>query len=81
MVDRLLGSVLARAPKSVLLLGPRQTGKSTLVLDLRPDMVINLARESEFLTFAANSSELEERIRAKTPVSYTHLTLPTTERV
>jgi Predicted ATPase (AAA+ superfamily) len=67
MIDRLLGSVLARAPKSVLLLGPRQTGKSTLVLDLRPDMVINLARESEFLTFAANASELEERIRAKTP--------------
>lgn len=67
MIVRLLSTVLARAPKSVLLLGPRQTGKSTLVLDLNPDMVIDLAHESEFLTFAANASELEERIRAKAP--------------
>jgi predicted AAA+ superfamily ATPase len=67
MIDRLLGRVIARSPKSVLLLGPRQTGKSTLVLDLRPDMVINLARESEFLTFAANADELEERIRSEAP--------------
>ena len=67
MILRLLSSVLARAPKSVLLLGPRQTGKSTLVLDLKPDMVIDLAHESEFLTFAANASELAERIRAKAP--------------
>jgi hypothetical protein len=29
--------------------------------------LIDLARKSEFLTFAANASELEERIRAKTP--------------
>ena len=30
-------------------------------------MVSNLARESEFLTFAANADELEERIRSKAP--------------
>ncbi len=67
MIDRLLGRVLARSPKSVLLLGPRQTGKSTLVLDLRPEMVVNLARETELLAFAANAGELEERIRAQAP--------------
>jgi predicted AAA+ superfamily ATPase len=67
MIGRLLSGTLARSPKSVLLLGPRQTGKSTLLLDLRPDMVIDLARESEFLTFAANARELEERIRAQSP--------------
>jgi predicted AAA+ superfamily ATPase len=67
MIVRLLGSKLACVPKSVLLLGPRQTGKSTLLLDQHPDMVVNLAHQSEFLTFAANASELEERIRAQKP--------------
>ncbi|MBM3847723.1 MAG: hypothetical protein FJ405_15735 [Verrucomicrobia bacterium] len=38
-----LRSVLARR-KSVLLLGPRQTGKTTLLQQLQPDVVLNFLR-------------------------------------
>ena len=69
MVDRLLSRQLERSAKSVLLLGPRQTGKSTLLHSLRPDLTIDLARESELLTFAGNPDELENRIRAAQPRS------------
>jgi predicted AAA+ superfamily ATPase len=54
MVKRSLHRILADSPKSVLLLGPRQTGKSTLMLGLGPDLVVDLARETELLAFAAN---------------------------
>jgi predicted AAA+ superfamily ATPase len=65
MLDRLLGRRLKATSKSVLLLGPRQTGKSTLILELKPDLVINLADESEFLAFAANPGELSQRLSAR----------------
>ena len=66
MIDRLLAEKLATTSKSILLLGPRQTGKSTLVRSLAPDMEIDLAREAEFLRFSANPDELEERLAAST---------------
>lgn len=66
-MNRLLGEALKSSSKSILLLGPRQTGKSTLIESLAPDLTINLARESEFLAFSANPSELEERVLGATP--------------
>lgn len=36
----------------MLLLGPRQVGKSTLVRSLKPDLTINLARPFEFGNYA-----------------------------
>lgn len=62
MLDRIIQETIRAAKKSVLLIGPRQTGKTTLVHAVRPDLEINLAREAEFLTFSANPSELEQRI-------------------
>ena len=62
MVTRHLTRVLQRSKKSVLLLGPRQTGKSTLIHALQPDLTINLAHEPTYLQFARNPSELEERL-------------------
>lgn len=44
------------------MLGPRQTGKSTLVGSLGPDLTINLVHEPTYLEFAANPRELEQRI-------------------
>ena len=67
MIDRSLGRHLSRTTKSILLLGPRQTGKSTLLASLKPDLTINLARETEFLVFAGNPAELEDRARAVRP--------------
>ena len=64
MIARHLAALLRRSKKSVLLLGPRQTGKSTLVHALQPDLTINLAHEPTYLQFARNPSELEERFAA-----------------
>ncbi len=66
MLTRRLSSLLAEDDVSVLLLGPRQVGKSTLMAGLHPDLVLNLARESTFLEFAANPRALEERLLALT---------------
>ena len=64
MIARELGRVLASGKKSVLLLGPRQTGKSTLIKSLRPDIEIDLAHEPTYLDFLGNPRELEERLKA-----------------
>lgn len=67
LFKRLLAGPIARSSKSVLLLGPRQTGKSTLMHSLAPDIEINLANEATFLEFAQNPRELEERLAAAKP--------------
>ncbi len=64
MINRGLASVLERSKKGVLLLGPRPTGKSTLIRSLSPALTINLAHEPTYLEFARNPSELEQRLAA-----------------
>jgi predicted AAA+ superfamily ATPase len=51
MIVRKLEAELRRftRKKSVLLLGPRQVGKSTLLKTLAPDLTINLANEATYL--------------------------------
>jgi predicted AAA+ superfamily ATPase len=66
MIPRRLESLLTRSRKSILLLGPRQTGKSTLIGQLNPDLTINLAHEPTYLEFARNPRELEERLGDRT---------------
>lgn len=46
---RKIENVLKDAKSSILLIGPRQTGKSTLIANLQPDLAINLAQEKTFL--------------------------------
>jgi predicted AAA+ superfamily ATPase len=65
MVTRRLAARLTRSKTSTLLLGPRQTGKSTLMRSLAPDLTINLADESTFLRFASNPGELGARLGAR----------------
>jgi predicted AAA+ superfamily ATPase len=67
MYDRLIFKKIAKSSKSILLLGPRQVGKSTLIRGLNPDLTINLAIEQEFFSFQENRAELEERIAATQP--------------
>jgi uncharacterized protein len=62
MFTRRLAAQLGSSKKSVLLLGPRQTGKSTLIAGLGPDLTVNLAHEPTYLDFARNPRELEERM-------------------
>lgn len=65
MITRAIAGELSRSTKSVLLLGPRQTGKSTLIRQLHPDVSINLAHEATYLEFAGNPRELEQRLAAE----------------
>lgn len=67
MFSRELRAILASERRSVLLLGPRQTGKTTLLRSLAPDIEINLAKESTFLDFQADPEALENVVRAKKP--------------
>ena len=64
MFTRLLATTLQRSSKSLLLLGPRQVGKSTLIRTLAPDLEINLAHEPTYLAFARDPFELEARLGA-----------------
>lgn len=45
---------IIESPKSILLLGPRQTGKSTLLAALSANLTINLAKENEFLRYSSD---------------------------
>lgn len=64
MIARRLEGALRRSTRSLLILGPRQTGKSTLVAALEPNLTINLFHEPTYLEFARNPRELEERLAA-----------------
>lgn len=63
MLPRQLSAKIQATAKSVLLLGPRQTGKSTLIKALAPDLTINLALEAQFLRFARDAEELPSQLR------------------
>lgn len=62
MINRIIKTDLSSTRKSVLLLGPRQVGKSTLINSLKPDLCINLADELEYLNFSSNPGELRKII-------------------
>lgn len=62
IIKRHIEKVLKETSKSVLLLGPRQTGKSTLMQQLRPDLIINLADQAEFTRFLADPGLLRRTI-------------------
>ena len=67
MIDRKITKRIAKSEKGVLLLGPRQTGKSTLLLSLKPDLIVNLAREIEFLRYSTDADLLESQINSQKP--------------
>lgn len=54
MIGRTIAKTIRSSKKSILLLGPRQVGKSTLIKALNPDLKINLSLQSEFIEFASD---------------------------
>lgn len=62
MIDRIISAKIDETKKSVLLLGPRQVGKSTLVRLLEPELIINLDDEMEYLRYSSQADELRKRI-------------------
>jgi len=69
LIERKISPLLRKGKKSLLLIGPRQTGKSTLICGMNPEVIINLADEQTFLDFSKNPSELKQRLQAKKPAS------------
>jgi len=62
--DRIVGARLARARTSVLLLGPRQVGKSTICRALAPALYVDLADEATFLAYAKDPARLRREVAA-----------------
>jgi len=65
--ERVLRPRLASHRRNVLLLGPRQVGKSTFLGALGPDLVINLASLSAFREYVSEPERLERELLAAPP--------------
>ncbi|MEN8151482.1 MAG: AAA family ATPase [Planctomycetota bacterium] len=65
MIRRILNDRLRFAPKSVLLLGPRQVGKSTLCRSLEPDLEIQLADEETYQEHVKDPGLLKRVLAAR----------------
>ncbi len=64
MISRILFETIKKSSKSILLLGPRQTGKSTLVKGLNADLCLNLADQEIFLDHTQNYGLLRNLIES-----------------
>lgn len=64
VLDRMVAGRVRQSRKSVLLLGPRQVGKSTLCRSLKPDWTLNLADEASFITYAKDPGRLAREAAA-----------------
>lgn len=73
MYERLIAARLKQDRHSVLLLGPRQVGKSTLLGSLGPDISLNLASLATFREYVAQPERLEAELRAAPPAVRTVL--------
>lgn len=65
MISRNIAADLTQSKKSVLLLGPRQVGKSTLITSFKPDLSISLMDQQEFFRFTSNPGELRDQIETQ----------------
>src|SRR5438093_44585 len=69
MRDRVVAGRLATTKSNVLLLGPRQVGKSTICRNLRAQVYVDLADEAEFLGYAKDPARLRREVDALPPGS------------
>lgn len=67
MQDRLLRKRIDDSGKSILLLGPRQVGKSTLCRSLCPLHIVDLADERIYLSYAKDAGLLKKELNAIEP--------------
>jgi predicted AAA+ superfamily ATPase len=64
MYERALATRLKRDRQSVLLLGPRQVGKSTLLGSLAPDFTLSLVSLAAFREYVTQPERLEAELKA-----------------
>ena len=65
MFDRILFNKIMANRRNVLLLGPRQVGKSTLLSKLNPDLTLNLASPQTFREYLTQPERLEYELTPK----------------
>ncbi|MDH4468442.1 MAG: AAA family ATPase [Bacteriovoracaceae bacterium] len=65
MITRIIAPEIIKTKKSVLLLGPRQVGKTTLISGIKPDLEINLSDELEFLKYSGLPSAFREAVESE----------------
>lgn len=66
MIDRMIAKRLAKEKKSILILGARQVGKTTLLRKLPLVKLINLADETIFISYAKDPAKLIREVKAMT---------------
>jgi predicted AAA+ superfamily ATPase len=64
MISRIQEKVIKKHPKSILILGPRQVGKSTLCQLVNPDISLNLADEETFRQHLNDPALIKRIIRS-----------------
>lgn len=64
VIDRRVRSRLEASSKNIILLGPRQVGKSTLAHSLHPDRVVNLMDEGLYLSYSKDPDRLKREMLA-----------------
>ncbi len=69
MQDRMITNRLSKSSKSILLLGARQVGKSTLARSLHPDLIVNLADEALYISYSKDPARLKREVAALTKPS------------
>ncbi len=67
MYQRILTPLLLDGRRSVLILGPRQVGKSTLLSSLGSDIALNLASPRTFRDYVSHPERLERELHAAPP--------------
>ena len=80
MYERSLEHLLRRTDRSVLVLGPRQVGKSTLLSSLRPDLTLNLASPRVLRDYVGHPERLERELDAA-PDTTTSIFLDEVQRI
>lgn len=64
-INRQISKNIEKSKKSVLLIGPRQTGKSTILQNLKPELSINLADEQVYFQHLKDPSLLRQVVGKK----------------
>lgn len=64
MYERCIAPILAQGKKSLLLLGPRQVGKSTLLKCLSPDLSLNFADPRTYREYVVRPEKLFDELNA-----------------
>lgn len=62
LIHRQIAETIGKSKKSILLLGPRQTGKSTLIRSLQPDLEIDLADQQTYLDHLRNPGLIRDQL-------------------